>query len=206
MLLQSWADALRANNASPATVTVRLAAMHALMVHAGVTDPLQITRLDVVGFLARPRAQWTKVTYWRSIRSWCRFCTDFDIVIPDLLRGIESPTSPDPAARPIGDETVRRLLEAPLTFRAKAYVRLALFCGLRVHEIAKIRAEDFDFEARWLRVTGKGAQTKSVPVHRKILELADQMPEMGYWFPSHSDAAGHVSARAVSETIGAALR
>lgn len=37
----------------------------------------------------------------------------------------------------------------------RVMILLAAFAGLRIHEIAKIRGEDVDPQARTLRVTGK---------------------------------------------------
>ena len=83
-------------------------------------------------------------------------------------------------ARPI-NATIDRMLSLKLTGRAHAYVRLALYRALRVHEIAKIRAEDFDFESGWLLVTGKGGITKPIPTHSEVAKLGELMPACGYW-------------------------
>src|SRR6266446_2838796 len=43
-------------------------------------------------------------------------------------------------------------------------------CGLRASELANARLENFNFEERILRVTGKGNKTRLVPVGRKACE------------------------------------
>lgn len=204
--IDDWADYLQATGASPSTIKIRTATIKALTNHAEVADPLDITRRHALSFLARPRAQWTRVTYWRSINAWCKWLTEFEIEHHDLLKGVPKPRVPESVARPIDDTDVQTLLSARLPRRTRAYVLLALYCGLRVHEIAKLRGEDFDLDSRWLMVKGKGGITKPIPVHPEIVELAARMPEFGHWFPSSSITRGHVSAEAVSQTITAALR
>lgn len=205
-VLVSWAEYMQATGASTATIRVRVQTLGSLMRHAGKTDPLTLTRRDALAFLAKPRAQWSKVTYWRCIKAWCVWLAVFEFPHEDLLKGMPTPRAPAGAARPIERVTVNALLASRMTLRTRCYVLLALYCGLRVHEIAKIRGEDFDIEAGWLTVTGKGSVTKPIPVHPEIVKLAAQWPEIGYWFPSNSAPEGHVTARAVSLTIGNALR
>ncbi|HET9871417.1 MAG TPA: site-specific integrase [Propionibacteriaceae bacterium] len=205
-LLTGWVEFLTATGCSPATVNLQYRSMRALMGHAGVSDPLNLTRHHVISWLARPVKPWSRLTYYKAVRAWSMWMRDFggdpDY---DLVKGIPRPKTPDAVPRPIDDGVIERLLAAQLSDRAHAYVRLALYQALRVHEIAKIQAEDFDFEAGWLSVTGKGGITRPIPIHPQIARLADSMPEAGYWFPSHT-GTGHVAAEGVSATIKSALK
>lgn len=205
-VLDAWAEYMTATGASPATVATRCRSILSLMGSADVSDPLQLTRMHVLTWLARPRKQWTKVTYWRSLRAFDQWLTEFDLGNLQLTKGIPRPKIPDPIARPITDEAVSALLKAKLSRRGAAYVRLALFQALRVHEIAKVRGEDLDLSAGWLTVAGKGGIVKPIPVHPEIEKLAETMPEFGWWFPSPVRPADHVSAETVSQTIAYALR
>lgn len=206
-LIDEWAEYLTATGASYSTVKIRTRTLHALMNHAETKDALALTRLDVIRFLGRGIAPWTRVTYWQGIRQWSEFLIDFGHATErDLLKGIPRPKTPDPVARPIDDDTVARLLAAPLSPRASAYVRLALYAGLRVHEIAKVRGEDFDLQSGWLMVHGKGGLTAPVPLHPELLKLAQSMPEFGFWFRSPGLENRSVSPIAVSQTIVSALR
>lgn len=205
--ITQWQEFMTASGMSPATVAVRTRIIRALMSHSGIDDPLRLTRLHVVSFLARGLSPWSKITYWKSITKWSEFLREFDYdATSSLTKGIARPRTPDPVARPLTDETVSRLLSAHLSPRASAYVRLALYAGLRVHEIAKIRGEDFDFAAGWLMVAGKGGSIAPVPIHPELARLAENMPEFGYWFTSPACPTRCVYPTAVSGTIIAALR
>jgi integrase/recombinase XerD len=70
---------------------------------------------------------------------------------------------------------VEQLLEkidtkAPHGLRDRAMVELLYASGLRVSELANARLENFNFEERVVRVTGKGNKTRIVPVGRKACE------------------------------------
>lgn len=205
-VLTEWADYLGAIGRSTATIKTRTHAVSAVANLAGVS-PIELTRGHVLRALARYDSSWTKVTYWRSLMMFQRWCHEFDYAPKmDLLTGVPQPRSPKPTARPLEDETVAALLAVTLPFRPRAYVRLALFHALRVHEIAKIRAEDFNFTTRMQTVKGKGGYTELLPIQDEIMELAQMMPETGFWFPSHVHPDRSVRPESVSTSLKNALR
>src|SRR5256886_8238139 len=54
--------------------------------------------------------------------------------------------------------------------RDRAMIELLYASGLRTSELANARLENFNFEERIMRVTGKGNKTRIVPVGRKACE------------------------------------
>ena len=67
---------------------------------------------------------------------------------------------------------VDRLIEgidvnAPRGLRDRAIVELLYASGLRVSELVNAKLEHLDFDARFIRVTGKGNKTRLVPVGAK---------------------------------------
>jgi len=114
--------------------------------------------------------------------------------------------APRGVPRPISPADVARILAACSDPRARstaAYVLLAAYEGMRVHEIAKVRGEDF--AGGEVRITGKGSVSSTVPLHPHVAELVERMPRAGYWFPSDSPE-GHVSRVSVSLAIGRAMK
>jgi integrase/recombinase XerD len=57
--------------------------------------------------------------------------------------------------------------------RDRAMIELLYASGLRISELANARLEDFNFEQRVVRVTGKGNKTRLVPVGRKACEALE---------------------------------
>src|SRR6266513_4175099 len=58
-------------------------------------------------------------------------------------------------------------LKAVHGLRDRAMIELLYASGLRISELANVRLENFNFEERVVRVTGKGNKTRLVPVGRK---------------------------------------
>jgi integrase len=82
---------------------------------------------------------------------------------------------------------------------------LALYEGLRVHEIARLKGEHLDHTAGWLIVCGKGNVVAHVPIHSEITGLAANFPKVGYWFRSSLDPQRHVDPLSVSATVKLAM-
>ena len=57
-----------------------------------------------------------------------------------------------------------QLLESLRSWRDRAIAGLMLFSGLRSCEVLALNVTDVDIGARWLRVTGKGAKERRVPL------------------------------------------
>lgn len=117
------------------------------------------------------------------------------------------PKTPKGSPRPVSDIGLRELLEMRMHKRTRVMILLAALAGLRVHEIAKVRGEDIDIDARTLRVTGKGSRTDSIPLHNLLIAAALTMPARGWWFPANSRRPGqHLHSNSVSDIIGNAMR
>jgi integrase/recombinase XerC/integrase/recombinase XerD len=79
---------------------------------------------------------------------------------------------------------VARLLDsipagAPLELRDRALFELAYACGLRAEEIVTLDVADIDYDAEQLRVEGKGAKTRFVPVGELALSAVRLYLERG---------------------------
>jgi len=82
----------------------------------------------------------------------------------------------------LSQEEVFRLLDAPLqhngtskyALRDKALLELMYACGLRVSETASLTQQNLFFEAGFIRVFGKGAKERLVPVGRSAIEWVEK--------------------------------
>ncbi|MGE3657138.1 MAG: tyrosine-type recombinase/integrase [Mycolicibacterium sp.] len=96
---------------------------------------------------------------------------------------IGAPRRPRHEPRPVSDNDLRRVLRSRMHTRTRAMVLLAALQGLRIHEIAKLKAEHLDLVDRTMIVSGKGGATVSLPLHHMVAEQAYRMPRKGFWFP-----------------------
>jgi integrase/recombinase XerD len=119
----------------------------------------------------------------------------------------QTPRRPERTPRPIADSDLIALLNVRMHQRTKAMILLAALAGFRVAEIANVRGEDIDLDAKRIHVTGKGNKAAWVPLHPQLEELAHTMPRKGMWFPGNSRRPGlPIRSKSVSDIIGNAMR
>ncbi|HTE69690.1 MAG TPA: tyrosine-type recombinase/integrase [Actinomycetes bacterium] len=199
--LNTWAEWMRATGATDKTVETRLYGIRSLIAHSGQTDPTAFTTRQIVGWLAACRNPWTRRTYHITARQWHRWLLDRGLRSDDPTAVIPPPRTPRSTPRPAPTIAITTLLRvAPR--RARAYIVLGVYEGLRCCEIARIRGEHFDGDRFY--VEGKGGDGKWMPVHPLVAQLRRGYPAVGFWFPGVHD--GHVSAKAVSRTVSLAFR
>lgn len=83
-------------------------------------------------------------------------------------------------------------------------VLLAALAGLRVHEIAKVRGDDFDLERGTLTVVGKGNKRATIPLHPILLDLVPTMPA-GYWFTHWESPDEPIAGKSCGQAISRAM-
>lgn len=178
---------------------------------AGI-DPLTADREDLTRWLAEltdrtggPAKRSSRATYRAQLRAFYSWLQDVGRRDDDPSARLPRPRVSQGQPRPLSQEDVERVLAAcsdPRARQTKAYMILAAYAGLRVHEIAKFRGEDI--EGHDLRVIGKGGHEATVPLHPRVQALADRMRADGWWFPSDAPS-GHVHRCSVSSAISRAM-
>lgn len=194
---QTW---MRSWGATDATVRTRMATVTA-MKREGV-DPLTIDGERLTAWVAgHGWSGWTLSTYYATLRSFYGWLRASGRRADDPTDTLRRPRPPRPEPRPLTTGQAAELLTnaPPRTF---AYLTLALYAGLRAHEIAKIDAADVTPD--WLYVEGKGGQRAHVPTHPRVWELAATMPTSGPWFPSPT--GGSIAADTVTHLVGRHMR
>lgn len=195
--LQQWATWMRAWGASPKTINTRVTGIRSLLDHSGRTDPVSFTTMDIIEWLAAQESQWTRATYATGARAWHRWLVEQGVRSDDPTEQIPAIRRPVGAARPAPTTAIDAAL-AVSTRRARAYIELGMYAGLRAGEIARVRGEDFN--EGWLHVRGKGDRERWVPVHPALAGLRHGWPHQGWWFPARS-RSGHVLPNSVSRTV-----
>jgi integrase/recombinase XerC/integrase/recombinase XerD len=87
---------------------------------------------------------------------------------------VPAPKRPQKLPRVLKAEEVARLLDripmtTPLDVRDRALFEIAYACGLRAEELVMLDRDAIDFEGEELRVEGKGAKTRIMPVGEPAL-------------------------------------
>lgn len=196
-----------ARRLSPLTIGERSRVLAQLYTDTHV-QPAHAQSIDIMRWMAN-HTQWsqaTACTYYAYLNGWYKWLQGQDIRADNPMAKIGAPKSPERLPRPVSDADVRSLLTSNTYTRTHAMVLLAALQGLRVHEIAKIRAEDIDIDAGTLTVKGKGGSHNLLPLHARVAEYAWRMPRKGWWFPANATRPGeHVLSKSVSQSISNAM-
>jgi integrase/recombinase XerD len=83
---------------------------------------------------------------------------------------------------------VEAILKAPRRPRDLAFLRLVYACGLRLMEAAALRVKDIDRARMQVRVRGKGAKERLLPLSGSLLEVLER-----YWLAERVRRPGHDS-------------
>jgi integrase/recombinase XerC len=151
-------------------------------------DPSELGAADIRRFVASlhggglaPRSLARLLSAWRGFFDWlvrsraiaANPCQG--IRAPRAARTLPEALSPDDASRLVALED-----GSDLGLRDRALFELAYSCGLRVSELTGLDVGSVDATSGEVRVTGKGAKTRIVPVGGPALEaLARWLPVRG---------------------------
>ncbi len=107
--------------------------------------------------------------YLSAIRHFHRFAIAYELVSHDPTELLETPSFEQTLPVVLSVEEVRRLLESiptetPHGIRDRAVLEVLYGCGLRVSELCTLRSSDIWFDHGLVRVVGKGAKERIVPI------------------------------------------
>lgn len=200
-----WISFQKAANLSKRTIKDRAQTIRALERWTG-KNCLEVTQLDLVAYMARDVAPATRSTYATIFRVFYTWATQQGLIEKNPMDGAPVPRRPKYAPRPVENIQLSRVLAACSRKSTRAMVLLAALAGLRVHEIAKIRGDDVDLERRTITVIGKGNKRAVIPLHPVLADLAQTMPEVGYWFTPWDSPDTPISGKSCGQAISRAMR
>jgi site-specific recombinase XerD len=110
-----------------------------------------------------------------SIRMFFRFCLRRVYMEKSPAGDIETPRKPRKLPLYLIDSELKRLLSAPETKSvqgARDYAILVTlgFTGVRLQELVQLNVHDIDFEQSTIRVYGKGAKERLLPMNRLVAD------------------------------------
>jgi len=109
-----------------------------------------------------------------AVRSYFRFLLAEGHVVRDPSERLETPKKWRTLPDVLGVEEIEKLLAAPsldepMAFRDRAMLELAYGAGLRVSEWISLRVRDVMLQDHLVRVFGKGAKERLVPIGRRAI-------------------------------------
>jgi len=119
-----------------------------------------------------------------TLRGFFRYLRQFSLISEDPVRNIELPKTTLKLPDVLNPDEVQRLLEAPDNtsprgLRNGAMLELTYASGLRVSELVNVRVREVNLEAGFVRVFGKGAKERVVPIGRFALDRITRYLDAG---------------------------
>lgn len=117
---------------------------------------------------------------------------------------IKLPPKPRMVCRALEEDDARILAKAARERRdgPGLAVMMGLYLALRREEIARLRWDDFGRDFLEVRVLGKRAVLRTVPVHPRLRERLVEVAGDGWVFPSKRRGPGHVSPATIWTWVG----
>lgn len=150
-----------------------LRAFSEFLARRGRHSSSEVTRNDVVAFLDDARVAGlrgsTRARRTAAVRMFFRTLVEHRLVMTDPTALLETAKKPIVLPRVLSEDEVREMLEAvsgndPRDLRDRALLETLYGSGLRVSEACALTMEDFVDGGDLVRVLGKGAKERVVPV------------------------------------------
>ncbi|MGW9738073.1 integrase [Micrococcus sp. 140720015-1] len=134
-----------------------------------------------------------------AIRSYYRWAQQAGRTTMDPTLDLPHIQVPRGLPRPTPDHVLRAAVARCTRPTDILMLLLGSLSGLRVGEMAALRAEDINDDL--IRVTGKGGHIRHVPVHPLLAEALQLVPSTGWLFPSDRNPTGHYLPASIAQRI-----
>lgn len=185
-LLVSWRRHLEAENLSPNTIKLYVAAGQLLgdylLDHGMPVEVEKIGREHIEAFLVDLRERTsasTAATRYRGLRQLFRWLEEEGEIARNPMSRMKPPRMAEKPVPVLADEDLRRLfaIAAGRSFedrRDLALMRIFLSTGARLDEIATLRVESLSDDLWDLEVVGKGRKSRVLPLSPKARRVLDR--------------------------------
>lgn len=109
-----------------------------------------------------------------SIRCFFKWCLQSGYIQENPSVPFHNPKQPRKLPIFLNKNEAIQLLESPqgdywTNHRDKAMLHVFAFTGIRLQELVKMNVEDIDFDRQTIRVMGKGAKERIIPMSEKVI-------------------------------------
>jgi integrase/recombinase XerD len=163
----------------------------------GIDSVADILREDVLDHIGALQAQGLSprscARHLSAIRRFHRFLLDENIASHDPAASFDAPRLTRTLPHYLSAEEIERLLAAPEkdpenAERDSAILELFYSCGLRISELAGLPLKNIDLDEGFVRVRGKGAKVRLVPLGARAAAKIRRWLDVRAKGPIHMDA------------------
>ncbi len=147
--------------------------------HTSVDD---VSTSDLENYFAHLRSLKAPSSVARAtsaVRGWMSYLADEQLLVSDPSQKLKPTRRGRSLPKPIDEVVMATLLDSfprhsPVERRDAALLEVLYGTGARVSEVVGLRIEDLDFDEELVRLTGKGAKQRLVPMGRSLREALRQ--------------------------------
>lgn len=200
-VIERYQRYMRRCHRSAKTIDVRTTIARAVLRQHGLGG---LTPDALADFLSRDelKSGWSKTTYYGHLRDLCEFLVVGGYLDENPMDEVERPPTVKSLPRPLSEGDIARVFAATDSDDMRDWMTLALYAGMRVHEIAKLRGMDVNVDG--IRIVGKGRVEAVLPCHSQVMAIAERRNEPGYWWPGSDE--GHIRSQQISLRVGRLFR
>lgn len=202
-LIPRYREYLESGTLSPRTVQLRIYHLNRIRKFVA-KKPGEVLLEDLTRyFQGRSWSPNTRAVVRASMSVFWRFCVDNEYLTKNPASKLMPVRVPAGKPKPASDAAMDQAVSTASP-RTLLMVRLGEKCGLRAMEIAAVNTRDIEQdELGWtLRVVGKGAKTRMVPLSEEFARELLSHPA-GFIFPGQVE--GHLSPAFVSRLVSGVL-
>jgi integrase/recombinase XerD len=179
----SWLSAERGRAANTIAAYRRDLLQYTTWLHRQGLDVASVGTADLVEFIAERRdsgaAPSSVARQLAAIRTLHRYLVTEGDRPDDPTADLEGVRVPSGIPKPLSEDDVKALLDAvvgndPVALRDRALLELLYATGARISEACALSMGDIDFDARLVRLLGKGSKERIVPFGRAAGEALDE--------------------------------
>lgn len=140
-----------------------------------------VSPVDVTEFIsaqnAKGHASASISRYIAAVKLFMKFLYAEGIITRDIAGALQSPKPWKKLPNVLSVEEVETIVEKGPTgkyaSRNRAILELLYSCGARVSEVCAVRADSIDRPSRFIRLLGKGAKERIIPIGEQALGVVD---------------------------------
>ena len=175
LALQYLSERVARGELDPMTARNHRSALNRFAESVGPKSVARLSTADVERWLEtrshlKPSTRRSQFSY---VVLFCGWLHKQGYVAKNVALDLRPPRVPRAVPRALPPASVTRVLHHCPDERARAIVWLMVGLGLRCCEIANLRMEDWDRQARLMTVTGKGANERALPVPAEVEGAVD---------------------------------
>lgn len=177
--LRQFRSKLVVEGLSRHSIAAYLSDLHKLARWAEPRTLLQLQHDDLARYIVQLQVEFShprsRARFLSAVRRFYSFHLTQHGIAADPTLNLESPKLGRPLPKDLSEADVEALLAAPdtgtaLGLRDRAMLELLYACGLRVSELVGLRIDQPNLRGGFLRVTGKGAKERLVPMNDTAMD------------------------------------